>query len=63
MTRITVIPQPRLDRLVALQQHPVPQNPQLSAQSPSWRAAHHPTHPTRAPDAPRSPDLTSAPAS
>ena len=40
MARIGVVLPPRLDRFVALQQHPLPAAPSLSADSARWRAEH-----------------------
>lgn len=42
MTLIGLLPSPRLDRFVALQQHPLPANPVLSAHSSRWHATHKP---------------------
>lgn len=43
MTRIGLIPPPRLDHYVELQQHPRPTSPSLSADSALWRVEHEPT--------------------
>ncbi|CAN5454388.1 SDR family oxidoreductase [soil metagenome] len=42
MTLIGLVPPPRLDRLVRLQQHPEPAMPSLSITSPHWQGSHAP---------------------
>lgn len=59
-TRIGLTPRPRLDRFIAMQQHPLPPTPELSAHSALWsdehaRPAHGPDRrhqPTAAPETP-----------
>lgn len=48
MTLVGLVPAPRLDRFVDLQQHPRPAHPKLSAHSAAWRATHDPAARTTA---------------